>query len=223
MKNHLSKLSSAFALLTLSVSACASPLLIDGGHSIDADCTFACVDHYQQVYGSSAFGSAPVVIRSVSFIATRYGSTWAPGNSWQISLSTSANQVDHLASAFSANKGLDNAVFDVKSFSGTPISGSAITFDGSFTYDPTKGDLLVDIVALGSTGGPGVAYNPHSNGAFSRDYSWGNSPTGSAEPGYGNVTLFDVKAASVPEPASFLLVGVGLAGLAIGRRKKSRT
>jgi hypothetical protein len=222
MKTQLSSIAVAIALSVASFGASATPLLITGGDVQQGDCTFACLNHYQQSYDAAAFGVAPVSISSVSYFTSAYGGEWAANNSWQISLSTGARKTNDLLSSFSANLGTDNAVFEVKSFSGHANPYSAITFDGTFNYDPTKGDLLVDIVALGNTGGPTVEYSYNSQGAFSRNYQWGSNPNGYLGEDYGNVTSFEFNAAKVPEPASFMLLGLGLIGLGMARRKSTR-
>lgn len=201
----------------------ASLLTVNGGGVRDGDCTFACVNHYQQVYSSAVFGNDAINIDSISFISSG-GGAWSAGNNWQISVSTVAsNSVFNLNSLFSSNIGADNIVFDTKSFSGTQQIGSNITFNGSFNYNPIAGDLLIDIVALGNTGGPTVQYN-NASWVFSRNYSFGNDLNGSIGNGYGNVTMFDVgqPSSNVPEPTSLALMGLGFAVLTRSRRRKPK-
>lgn len=221
MKTAIAKFATAAALSFASLAASAAPLLVDGGgaNPYGADCTFACVSHYQQAYDDTVFGSTPVTISSISFFTGIYSGAWSAGNLWQVSLSTTNKGVNSLISTFSANIGADNKIFSTTSFSGTPAIGSAITFSGAFTYDPSKGDLLIDIVALGATGGPGLQYTSASNSEFSRVYSFDKSTTGYANSNYGNVTSFNVTAAQIPEPASLMLMGLGLAGVVAARRK----
>jgi hypothetical protein len=221
MQTTIAKILTAATLSLASFAATATPLLVNGGGAVagGSDCTFACVSHYQQAYDDKVFGSTPVTITSISFFVADYTAAWATGNLWQLSMSTAANAVNSLSSTFSANLGKDNKIFSTTSFSGTPSTGSAITFNGAFTYDPSKGDLLIDIVALGATDGPGLQYTYNANGVFSRVYAFSNVAKGSAGSNYGNVTSFNVAAAQVPEPASLMLMGLGLVGVAAARRK----
>ena len=74
----------------------------------------------------------------------------------------------------------------------------------AFTYDPSKGNLLVDI-SVAYTGGGGTIYfdamNGDANGLFSKADNYG-----SGFAGFGLVTGFSTTA--VPEPGTLSLLGV---------------
>jgi hypothetical protein len=219
LKNMLAALALGFCL-TGAVSA--STVTADGTGTIyEGDCTFACVDRYQQIYSSSLF-SGPGIITAVNFVTSIYGGTWGNGT-FQMSLSTSSNSVNGLSSTFSNNIGSDVAVFDTQTFSGSVVGGELFGFSGSFFYDPNGGDLLVDIIlTAGSSNGPTVQYTSGSNtgGEYSRLYSFAGDPTGSLGNDYGNVTQFSIS--PVPLPAAGLLLLGALGGLGIaGRRRRT--
>ncbi len=192
--------------------------VIDVGFSNNADCTFGCIDRVQQVYDSSLFTGIST-ISQVSFFVADIPFTWN-GSTWQMSLSTSNNTVGSLDPVFANNVGGDNAVFGSLTPTGSPALSSLVTFTGSFTYDPSQGDLLIDIVRpAGPASFTSFLYATQSPGLVDRAYAFNSTVNadGLNQNGYALQTRFVV---NVPEPSSVALICVG-AMIAVGtlRRK----
>jgi hypothetical protein len=162
---------------------------------------------YQQVYVGSNFGGSPIEIGSVIFYA--YGVPVNADGTYILSLSTTSAAVDALDSNMATNVGADNFTF----FSGTlPMSVGAtmtLTLPTPFNYDPTAGNLLLDIQISGVTNfsvAPYVAENGDFNGLSSRMVN--GFASGTAD--FGLVTTFGSSTLqSVPEPSSLGLAAVG--------------
>lgn len=218
---RLLRLLSFTALIGLSSSAPAAT--IDVGTTGVADCTFHCVERYQQVYAASIF-SGPVLVDSVSFFAATAngGNTWNGTSTWQMTISTSVNPVGSLDPVFANNVGGDVSSVDTRTFTGTQNDGDLITFDGagSFFYDPGNGDLLIDIIrTAGPAFGVGLDAGFGNVGVMDRAYAYNGTTTADylGPSGYSNRTRFGVL--PVPEPGTALLVVLGLAGLGVQRKR----
>lgn len=190
---------------------------IDVGFSNNWDCTFACVDRLQQVYDSSLF-TGTTTISQVSFFVADLPFTWN-GSTWQMSLSTSPNTLGSLDPAFANNVGVDNAIFGSLTPTGSPAVNSLVTFSGSFTYDPSQGDLLVDIVRTAGSSSPVIGlYATNSPGLLDRAYAFNSTiiADGVNQNGYALHTRFEV---NVPEPSSVVLISGAVIVVASFRRK----
>ena len=114
---------------------------------------------YQQVYGAGDFVSAlgPITIRQIAFRLSENGGNPFAGTipDIQIDLSTTFKAVDGLSATFSDNVGADDTVVYTRgplklSSPGKDLGGYyafdiVITLTMPFTYDPSKGNLLMDI------------------------------------------------------------------------------
>jgi hypothetical protein len=213
---------SSYAAVLLAAARIASATTLDVGTGGAADCTFWCVDRYQQVYASTIF-SGSVLIDSISFFAApdNGGPNWNGVSTWQMTISTSVNPVGALDPAFANNVGGDVALFDTKTFTGTQNVNDLITFDGagSFYYDPGNGDLLIDITrTAGTASGVGLdrGYDP---GVLDRAYAFTSTTTADGwNQAFGNRTRFGLL--EVPEPNPALLTALGL--VVLGRRRRAR-
>ena len=179
---------------------------------------------YQQLYGAAAF-SGPIAITSIGFASADTGTGT---DNVTISLSTTSATLASPSGTFSANRGADFT----QVFSG-PISLTAAN-DGSFDlifstslfhYDPSQGNLLLDVIINTSTGSPGgIPFESGSNSQVSRVYQGSAGLTGNPGVGDGLVTQFGT---GTPEPGS-LWLAASAAFAILGwrtalRRRSSRT
>ena len=179
------------------------------GGSISANPT-----RYQQVYSSTAF-SGPIDIGTIQFFTETPGDL--ASGTFTLSFSTTSVAVDALDTVnFDSNLGLDNQLFVSQVLSGGPAP-SVLSFTGTaFHYDPTVGNLLLDIQISGfsQVGIPSfyASRNGDAGGLFSRAHDFD-----SGFEGYGLIT--DV--IPVPAPGAILLGGIGIGLVGWLRRRKT--
>jgi hypothetical protein len=198
----------------------------------------------QQVYSSSFF-SAPISLTSLSFRAYPGASASVfSGNAFSISnlvvrLSTTSHGDETgntLSSTFASNVGANVATVYQGALSlATAANGMGpqpfdytINFQNAFVYDPSMGNLLLDVNVLGSVAGSGFGFltfdtvNTVNDGIFSVvDINNGAATTGTLSTA-GAISLFGGTAvAAVPEPATwaFMVIGFGLVGASARRRR----
>ena len=173
----------------------------------------------QTVYSHTLFGSSPVTISAIDFFLSG-----TSGQTYSITVSTSANPVGSLSSTYSNNLGADATLFYSGAISTSAYPGAWTSFGGSFLYDPSMGDLLVQITHSG-----GEVLSSSYEGSTvdaQRVYDFGSgSTTGFVNsPGYAITTRFTLGAAvgAVPEPSTWamMLLGFGAIGLASRRNRR---
>lgn len=152
---------------------------------------FGGANRYQQAYAASQFNSAaPILIRSISFVGGQ--GTFAT-STYAFSLSTTATGIDNLSTTnFDANRGIDNTLLASLNLSGTAPATLRIESSTPFLYDPSSGNLLLDIVVSPGNVFPvalGASYHARSNafGIMSRYHNFGTGFIG-----YGLVTQFEL-------------------------------
>ena len=227
-KLSLATASAALVAFGAGGAAQASSVIIGGpGLPNAGDCApFSCVQRYQQVYDASLF-STPILIDTISFFNKNYD----PGNiaaaNYTIKLSTTGKAVNGLSNNFADNLGANNKTF-FEGFLSGPITDGKFSITGnSFLYDPSQGNLLLDVFKDGGIFdfSTYLDYTPYSNGSFSRLYSFDNGPSGDTNNNYGLVTEFSGNSnpEPVPEPASALgLLALGAMGAGSLKRKQQK-
>jgi len=171
---------------------------------------------YQQVYSHTQF-PGPITILDLEFFNTQQnlGTNQMNSGNWAISLSTTSADWNTISANYASNIGPDNTLV----FSGNLAQPWAfprtlhIALTTPFTYDPSKGNLLLDVVSTNTTG---------EGGEISFDVNFSNSYMtrvfdNSVWEGYGLVTGFS----TIPEPGTLMLFGTGIVGVAgVIRRKR---
>lgn len=176
---------------------------------------------YQQVYTQTAF-SGVTNITSLSFgFFSGFGPPVIIGGTYQLFLGYSNNPVNGLSSNLPSNVMSQMLVDTVTIPTGGQNFGSILTFSGfNFTYDPSIAPLLLEVVVTNGDNVPNTGQNGYNNAdgtgsVTSRAYCIEN--IGCFADSTGLVTTFGTGA--VPEPASLILLGSGLLGLASRARK----
>jgi hypothetical protein len=190
---------------------------------------------YQQVYSASQFGAFAGAPRQITQIAFRNDGTFGQPfavtlPSANVHLSTTTQAPDALSTTFAANVGPDDtAVYDAalplaSSNTGSPRNFDiVITLTTPFTYNPSTGNLLLDI-RLTNTTSVATAFDAQNIAGDSTSRVMGvegdvNATSGLAE-SVGLVTRFT----HVPEPSAtavcFCAAGLG-AGVLRRRRRKA--
>jgi hypothetical protein len=177
-------------------------------------------DRYQQVYLGSLFGG-PVTIGAITFYTQ--GSGQNADGTYTLSLSTTSAPVNGLDTNMANNVGPDVDTFFVGTLPAyVPNSTMTFTLATPFSFDPSLGNLLLDVQLSGVTsdsGAPFVAQNGDFGGDSSRMVNGSATQTSH----WGLVTTF-VAGAAVPEPGSLGLCLIGAVaggGLAWRRRRRA--
>jgi len=186
---------------------------------------------YQQVYSASQFPSStgPLMITQIAFRPD--GSVTDPSliirfDSVRIDLSTTSRTPSTLSTLFANNVGADDVmVFNSFEFVNAPVTGPpggpkdfTVTFGlNPFIYDPSAGNLLLDVRAFESGGGISAPFDAQSNNPFTAHVDAPSISAASGSPfATGLVTQFQFT--PVPEPSTLVLNSLGVLLIGVGAR-----
>ncbi len=215
-------------LLALPLQAAwATPIVIGSGSSLngfpfgEVSGPIAYLGEYQQIYLSTAF-SGPVFIHQIAFESAALGTLV---DTFTLGLGTTSATPSDPGTTYAGNKRQDFT----QVFSGTVVTtlmgGSAfdlvINLDDPFLYDPGAGNLLLDVFLTGASGN-GAPFKAGISTDVGRLFNAGGTGSPTATSDFGLLTQFDVTQSQTPEPVTLTLVGIGLAG-GVMVRKRSKT
>lgn len=176
----------------------------------------------QEVYGAGMFGGSPMLVTSVAFrLDASQGPVSSNISTITMSMSTTSKSPDGLSVSYADNLGPDNAVvysglLSVNASGGGSPSPFEIVVDlaNPFSYDPSSGNLLVDITTYSNTGlwWVDASNSPSDNASRVFGYSVGSATATFADTG-ADVLLLGTQSRFIPEPPASCLA---MAGLGIG-------
>lgn len=210
------------AALLLAASSPASALVVGVADSTTSGNAFPFGsnngDRYQQVYAASNFSGASV-ITGINFFAAQSSIDFNrqyTGATYTVSLSTTPLGVNTINESFNldTNLGADNQLFTVSTLSGAidPV----LSFVGTaFAYDPSLGDLLIDISVTAGGGPTGALFQEDQNNGsiMSRAQNFG-----SGFDNRGLVTEFVFGEVTLPAPGGAAVLTLAVLALAARRR-----
>jgi hypothetical protein len=175
------------------------------------------------VYSSAAFGTNDILIDELTFYLAPIGGNGGtvPNNAtFTVSLSTTTAAVGGLSIVASNNLGPNNTVVFTGLLPALSNTGELnLLFSTPFSYDPTAGNLLLNVTSSNGTEGNLYLLAQESSGLMSRLFG------GFSTDYYGLVTDFGTVTDAVPEPSTWAMMILGFCGLGFMayRRKNSMT
>lgn len=189
------------------------------GNCAPFGCTLGPSTRYQQVYDSASF-SGPINITGITFFHTvSNDSGILNSGTYTVRLSTTSKAVNALdLVTYDNNLGADNTqVFSGSLPPSVPFGGSLTLSSSGFLYDPSLGNLLMDILISNAQRSTPVMYMDARNGTAGTLFSRATDvATGSDS--FGLVTQFETDTA-IPEPSTAGLLLAGLTAVWALRRK----
>jgi hypothetical protein len=176
---------------------------------------------YDQVYDASAFSGA-IDISSVSFFLSsplESGASYPSPRTYDVSFYLTDKSPGGLTTDPTQNHGALLADWGDINVGGVPLL-HRLTFSGpAFSYDPSQGNLLIEIETVSTNGAYYLYYRTDNSGSLMSS-AWGDQADGLIlhYPTVGLVTGFN----DLPEPGAWALMILGLGGVgAMARRRRS--
>jgi hypothetical protein len=211
---------------TLTVNDTDSPIRFPFGTDTTSTSNYQSGATYQQIYSSTDFSGSPILITQLAFSTSSIISNATSATlGLDVHLGIAGTSAANPSTTFSANRGSNYQ--DV--FSGTLTFTPALnnTFDmvlnlsSPFLYNPSQGDLLLNILLTQTPGitGSALYFGGDASPADDRIYNTTAAATGRVDFDTLATQFTFTSQAAAPEPSTVFLFGSGI-GLAMVARKR---
>ena len=182
---------------------------------------YAAGSQYQQIYSSADF-SGPVTITGIAFASTSTSTPGANVYNFNIGLGTTSSTPANPSSTFAGN-GTTTQVFSGPLTAPLTATGNfdlTIPLTTPFSYNPSQGNLLLDVVLNSNTTGTTTYFVSGNANDVGRVYQAGGIGLATAAGNSGLETEFI--AIAVPEPSTSGSIAMGSMLLLASSWKKQR-
>jgi hypothetical protein len=185
---------------------------------------------YQQIYSTQDFASSPILITQLAFAtSSEISNATSASLGLDVHLGVAATSAANPSATFSVNRGANYQDVYSNTLAFTPLLNNSfdmvLNLSTPFLYNPSQGDLLLDISLTQSPviAGSALYFGGDSSPTDDRIFSATPSATGRVDFNTLATQFTFTSQTATPEPSSlFLFGGAATAGICARKRPRNR-